>query len=49
MSLVSIIVVLLIEQVHALPVQRVVLDPVSRLASLFEEKFNDGCRCCMAC
>ena len=44
MSLVSIIVVLLIEQVHALPVQRVVLDPVSRLASLFEEKFNDGGR-----
>jgi adenosylcobinamide-phosphate synthase len=44
MSLVSIIVVLLIEQVHALPVQRVVLEPVARLAGFLEEKFNDGGR-----
>jgi adenosylcobinamide-phosphate synthase len=42
MSLISIIFVLLIEQVQALPVQRVVLDPVARLAGFLEEKFNDG-------
>ena len=44
MTLISIIIVLLIEQVHALPVQRVVLDPVARLAGFLEEKFNDGGR-----
>ena len=44
MTLISIIIVLLIEQVHALPVQRVVLDPVARLAGILEEKFNDGGR-----
>ncbi len=44
MSLISIIIVLLIEQVRALPVQRVVLDPVARLAGFLEEKFNDGGR-----
>jgi adenosylcobinamide-phosphate synthase len=43
-SLISIIIVLLIEQVRALPVQRVVLDPVARLAGFLEEKFNDGGR-----
>jgi adenosylcobinamide-phosphate synthase len=44
MTLISIIVVLLIEQVQALPVQRLVLDPVARLAGVLEEKFNDGGR-----
>ena len=44
MSLISAIIVLLIEQVHALPVQRAVLDPVARLAGFLEEKFNDGGR-----
>ena len=44
MRLISIIIVLLIEQVHALPVQRVVLDPLARLAGILEEKFNDGGR-----
>lgn len=44
MTLISIIIVLLIEQVRALPVQRAVLDPVARLAGFFEEKFNDGGR-----
>ena len=44
MTLISIVIVLLIEQVQALPVQRVVLDPVARLAGWLEEKFNDGGR-----
>ena len=44
MSLVSIIIVLLIEQVQALPVRRVVLDPLARLAGFLEDKFNDGGR-----
>ena len=44
MTLISIVIVLLIEQVQALPVQRVVLEPVARLAGFLEEKFNDGGR-----
>jgi cobalamin biosynthesis protein CobD/CbiB len=44
MTLLSIIIVLLIEQVRALPVERVVLEPVARLAGFLEEKFNDGGR-----
>ena len=44
MSLISIVIVLLIEQARALPVQSVVLDPVARLAGVLEEKFNDGGR-----
>ena len=44
MTLLSIVIVLLVEQVRALPVQRVVLDPVARLAGFLEEKFNDGGR-----
>jgi adenosylcobinamide-phosphate synthase len=44
MTLLSIIIVLLIEQVRALPVHRVVLEPVAQLAGFLEEKFNDGGR-----
>ena len=44
MTLVSIVIVLLIEQVRALPVERAVLDPLARLAAFLEEKFNDGGR-----
>ncbi len=44
MTLLSIILVLIIEQVHALPVQRMVRGPVSAMAARLEEKFNDGRR-----
>jgi adenosylcobinamide-phosphate synthase len=44
MTLISIIIVLLLEQVRALPVQNVVLDPLARLAGFLEDKFNDGGR-----
>ena len=44
MSLVSIIIVLLIEQVQALPVRRVVLDPLARPARFLDEQFNTGGR-----
>ena len=42
MTLFSLIIALLIEQVRPLPVQRVVVDPLSRLSGLLTERFNDG-------
>lgn len=44
MALISIVIVLLLEQVHALSVQKVVSDPMARLAGFLEDKFNDGGR-----
>lgn len=44
MTLISIIMALLLEQLHALSVERVVSGPVARLAALLEDKFNDGGR-----
>ena len=44
MTLISIIIALILEQLHALSVQRVVRDPVARLAGFLEDKFNDGGR-----
>lgn len=44
MTLISIIIALVLEQLHALSVQRVVRDPVTRLAGFLEDKFNDGGR-----
>lgn len=42
MTLFSLIVALLIEQVRPLPVQRVVLDPLRSLSGLLIDRFNDG-------
>ncbi|THF66487.1 CobD/CbiB family protein [Pseudothauera nasutitermitis] len=42
MTLFSLIVALLIEQVRPLPVQQFVLDPLRRLSALLTERFNDG-------
>ena len=44
MSLFSIIVTLIIEQLHALPVERAVTRPLARMAAFLEDKFNDGGR-----
>ncbi|MDP1733431.1 MAG: CobD/CbiB family protein [Sulfuritalea sp.] len=44
MTLFSIVIALIIEQLHALPVQSVVREPVARLAAFLEDKFNDGGR-----
>jgi adenosylcobinamide-phosphate synthase len=44
MTLISIIISLALEQLHALPVQRMVRDPAARLAAFLEDKFNDGGR-----
>jgi len=44
MTLISIIIALVLEQLHALSVQRAVRDPVARLAGFLEDKFNDGGR-----
>ncbi len=44
MTLISIILSLVLEQLQALPVQRLVRDPVARLAAFLEDKFNDGGR-----
>jgi adenosylcobinamide-phosphate synthase len=44
MTLVSIVIALVLEQLHALPVQRAVRDPLARLAGFLEDKFNDGGR-----
>ena len=44
MSLISIVIALIIEQLHALPVQRAVRDPLARMAEFLEDKFNDGGR-----
>ena len=44
MTLFSIVIALIIEQLHALPVQSVVRGPLTRMASFLEDKFNDGGR-----
>ncbi|MDA8255134.1 MAG: CobD/CbiB family protein [Betaproteobacteria bacterium] len=44
MTLVSIIIALVLEQLHALSAQRMVRDPLARLAGFLEDKFNDGGR-----
>ncbi|MCM2288964.1 MAG: CobD/CbiB family protein [Sulfuritalea sp.] len=44
MTLISIIIALVLEQLHALSVQRAVRDPVARLAGFLDDKFNDGGR-----
>jgi len=44
MTLLSIVIVLILEQLHALPVQCVVRDPMTRVAAFLEDKFNDGGR-----
>lgn len=44
MTLISILLALILEQLHALPVQRVVLGPLARMAAFLEDKFNDGGR-----
>jgi len=44
MTLISIVIALVLEQLHALPVQRAVRDPVKRIAIFLEDKFNDGGR-----
>ncbi|NMG43406.1 CobD/CbiB family protein [Aromatoleum toluvorans] len=42
MTLLSLIVALLLEQVRPLPVRQIVLDPLHRLAGVLVERFNDG-------
>lgn len=42
MTLFSLIVALLLEQVRPLPVRQVVLDPLKRLSGMLVERFNDG-------
>ena len=42
MTLLALIVALLVEQVHPLPVQRLVLAPLQRLTVLLRERFDDG-------
>ena len=42
MTLLSIVITLILEQLHALPVQRAVRGPVKRMAAFLEDKFNDG-------
>jgi adenosylcobinamide-phosphate synthase len=44
MTLISIVMVLILEQLHALSVQRMVRGPVARMAAFLEDKFNDGGR-----
>lgn len=44
MTLFAIIVALVLEQVHALPIEAAVRRPITRLAAMLEEKFNDGGR-----
>ena len=44
MTLISIVIALILEQLHALPVRRMVLGPLARGAALLEDKFNDGGR-----
>ena len=44
MSLFTIIVALVLEQLHALPVDSAVRRPIARLAAFLEDKFNDGGR-----
>ncbi|NMG29940.1 CobD/CbiB family protein [Aromatoleum evansii] len=42
MTLLSLIVALLLEQVRPLPVRHIVLDPLRRLSGVLVERFNDG-------
>ncbi|MCC4117157.1 CobD/CbiB family protein [Aromatoleum toluclasticum] len=42
MTLLSLIVALLLEQVRPLPVRQIVLDPLHRLSGILVERFNDG-------
>src|SRR5574337_842016 len=42
MTLLSLIVALLIEQLHPLPVERVMLNPLRRLSDFLVDRFNDG-------
>lgn len=42
MTLLSLIVALLLEQVRPLPVRQIVLDPLRRFAGVLVERFNDG-------
>jgi adenosylcobinamide-phosphate synthase len=42
MSLVSIVIALVLEQLHALPVDRALRRPQAALAGFLEDKFNDG-------
>lgn len=44
MTLLSIVIALLLEQARSLPVERVVHEPVARLAAFLEGRFNDGIR-----
>jgi adenosylcobinamide-phosphate synthase len=44
MTLISIVITLILEQLHALSVQSVVRGPVARMAAFLEDKFNDGGR-----
>ncbi|MFA4969990.1 MAG: CobD/CbiB family protein [Sulfuritalea sp.] len=44
MTLISIVIALILEQVHALSVQHVVREPLARMAAFLEDKFNDGGR-----
>lgn len=44
MTLISIVLVLILEQLHALPVQGAVRGPLARMAAFLEDKFNDGGR-----
>jgi cobalamin biosynthesis protein CobD/CbiB len=44
MTLFAIIVALVLEQIHALPIESAVRRPIARLAALLEDKFNDGGR-----
>lgn len=44
MTLVSIVIALMLEQLHALSVQRLVRAPLARMAGYLEDKFNDGGR-----
>ncbi len=44
MTLFAIIVALVLEQIHALPIDSAVRRPIARLAAVLEEKFNDGGR-----
>jgi len=41
-TLISIVIALVLEQVQALPVQRALREPLARLAAFLEDKFNDG-------
>ncbi|MBI5901019.1 MAG: CobD/CbiB family protein [Rhodocyclales bacterium] len=44
MTLFAIIVALVLEQIHALPIESAVRRPIAGLAAMLEEKFNDGGR-----